>query len=1089
MKFVYLLNRCILFSFFTVLTTSCGPSKPVEIKEAEAGLPEIVDYNYHVKPILSDRCFTCHGPDEKALKAGLRLDIPELATSELEESPGNYAIVPRRLGKSELFHRVVSDDPDYLMPPPESNLSLSVEEKAILFKWIEQGATYKEHWAFIAPDTLQEVPMGEWGRNEIDQFIADRLQQEGLVPSEEANKETLIRRASFDLTGLPPTINEIDNFLADESPNAFEKVVDRLLASNAYGERMAAEWMDVARYADSHGYQDDGMRNMWPWRDWVIDAFNDNLPFDDFLTWQLAGDLLPDATPEQILATGFNRNHMQSQEGGIVLEEYRVEYVADRTNTLGTAFLGLTLQCARCHDHKYDPISQKEYFQLFGFFNSVNEIGVIPYAGEASPTVILLDEEAEERIAVLNAQIHQLEELSDFNNADYDARFEQWLETTASGGEALIMTEKAGHYPLDTINDFTLTNTVNSAQTARVGGDREFPPEIVEGHEGTAVLLNGESWVDMGKDRYYYDRNESFSVGVWVNIREDSVSGPLVGKSNSLFDGNRGYFTWLHEDGTISASLNHVAPDNSIKIRSVDPVDINTWNHIVMTYDGSSSAKGLKLYLNGQPLPATIVVDNLHKSILFTYNFYKQEQTNWTGNGHFRIGMVGPNQTRTAGVAFDNVDLFASMLTPLEVRALYGEENVLGSALEARASGDQAIINQLRAYYVSRFEPAYQEAGRKLHVLRGEVNEIMTRQQEVMVMRDLEEPRPTYVLARGAYDAPEEKVEPGFPDVLPAMAESVLKNRLGLANWLTDPAHPLTARVTVNRYWQMVFGRGLVSTPDDFGSQGALPSHPELLDWLAVHFIESGWDVKAFMKMLVMSSTYRQSSVASPELHERDPDNRLLARAPSYRLTAEMIRDNTLAASGLLVPTIGGPSVHPYQPEGLWKQLATRNETEYKQDGGDKLYRRSMYTIWKRSTPPPSMISFDASERNVCVVQRQKTSSPLQALVLLNDPQYVEASRILAERMIREGGATIDLQVIHGFRLLTGRFPSDSEVSMLSELFEQELFYFEEHPAEVNALLAVGDYPHDSSLDGAEVAATTMVANTIMNFDEAYIKR
>ena len=1090
MKLVHLLNRTVLIGCSVLIVASCGPPLPAEIKEAKQELPDVVDYNYHVKPILSDRCFACHGPDEKALEAGLRLDIPEMAMAELPESAGTYAIVPKKLQKSELFHRIVSEDPGHVMPPPESNLTLTTKEKAILLQWIEQGAEYKEHWAFIPPEVSGEIEPGEWGQNEIDHFVAERLKQEGLEPSEQATRETLIRRMSFDLTGLPPTIKEIDDFLQDESPDAYENVVDRLLASKAYSERMAAEWMDVARYADSHGYQDDGMRNMWPWRDWVIEAFDKNLPFDKFITWQLAGDLLPDATAEQILATGFNRNHMQSQEGGIVPEEYRVEYVADRTNTLGTAFMGLTLSCARCHDHKYDPISQKEYFQLFGFFNNVNESGVIPYAGEASPTLVMPDEESKERIAALEEQIDVLEATVDVDNTAYDAGFAQWLDEAVSVGKTSVsIPGRVGQYTLDALDDFNLANGVNADKPAFIGGDREFPPEIVEGRDGNAVLLNGESWVDMGADQYYFERNEPFSVSVWFSVKEDSVSGPLVGKSSGLFDGNRGYHTWLHEDGTISASLNHVAPDHAIEIRSLDPAEVNAWHQLVMTYDGSSSTDGLALYLNGKRMKSRVVVDNLHKSIRFTYNFYKKEKTNWAGNGTFKIGMLGPNQTRTEDVAFDTVELFDTALTALEVRTLHGEAGVLQAALEARGEGDKAVARDVRAYYVSRYAPAYREAAEQLEALRGEVNEIMTEQQEVMVMRDRLVPRSTFVLARGAYDAPEEEVQPGFPAVLPATGSSTTKNRLGLAEWLTDPAHPLTARVTVNRYWQLVFGRGLVATPEDFGSQGALPTHPELLDWLAVRFVDSGWDVKALMKTLVMSTTYQQSSIASPELLERDPDNLLLARAPTYRMTAEMIRDNALAASGLLIPVVGGPSVHPYQPEGLWKQLATRNETQYNQDSGDNLYRRSMYTIWKRSTPPPSMISFDASERNECVVQRQKTSSPLQALVLLNDPQYVEASRILAERMMHEGGSTNELQIIHGFRLLTGRFPSDSEVTMLKELYTQERAYFDEHPEEVNALLTVGEYPYDLSLDRVDIAANTMVASTIMNFDEAYIKR
>ena len=577
-----------------------------------------------------------------------------------------------------------------------------------------------------------------------------------------------------------------------------------------------------------------------------------------------------------------------------------------------------------------------------------------------------------------------------------------------------------------------------------------------------------------------------FTVSVWFNVVSDSTHGPIIGKSSGLFDGNRGYHAIMHEDGTLSASLNHVAPDHSIEIRSLEPITRKAWNHLVMTYDGSGKAGGLHLYMNGELMDTKVVVDNLHKSIRYTYNLYKGEQTNWAGAGTLRLGMLGPNQTRTEDVAFDEVAVFDLPLTELEVATLHGREEALYEALN---SNNERDLKLLRDYYVYRLATGYKEAFSNARTLRGEAIELLTVQQEVMVMRERAEPRSTFVLARGLYDAREEEVSPGFPEVLPASEKDVPMNRLGLAQWLTDPNQPLTSRVMVNRYWQMMFGRGLVATPEDFGSQGALPSHPELLDWLAVHFVESGWDLKAFIKMLVMSATYRQSSIASPELLELDPDNILLARAPSYRMTAEMIRDNALAASGLLASTIGGPSVRPYQPEGLWKQLATRNETVYKQGEGDDLYRRSMYTIWKRSTPPPSMISFDASERNVCLVRRQKTSTPLQALVLLNDPQYVEASRALAERMLNEGGDALRDQITYGFRLLTSRYPMDHEVEMLVKLYREEAVHFEEHPSDIDDLLAVGEAPVDPGLSRLDIAAGTIVASTIMNFDEAYIKR
>lgn len=1079
--------RWTLYLFIVVFCFSCSPAKPDEIVTAEQNLPDVIDYNYHIKPILSDRCYKCHGPDDNTREAGLRFDIEADAKAELPET-GNRALVPGSLRKSEVFHRLVSDDPDMIMPPPESNLHITSEEKAYIIKWIEQGAAFKPHWSFISP-TKPTVPAAQWGRNEIDKFVFVQMQEAGLNPVDDANKETLIRRLSFDLTGLPPTLEEIDAFLADDSEDAYENVVDRLLESDAYGERMAAEWMDISRYADSHGYQDDGMRNMWPWRDWVIESFNKNQPYDEFLTWQLAGDLMPDPSREQVLATGFNRNHMQSQEGGVVAEEYRVEYVADRTNTLGKAFMGLTMECARCHDHKFDPISQKEYFQLYGYFNSINEIGVIPYAGEASPTVILPSEEAEEEVNALLEEIAPLELKTDVHHTDYDAGYERWL-ATLNGKSRLQIEGLVGAFSMDEINNDQFRNRARGGKPAAIEGDKEAPVELVDGKFGKALAMNGESWFAANRDEFAFERTDPFTLSLWVNIQDDSLSGPIIGRSYSLFDGNRGYMILLNEDGTLSASLNHVAPDNSIEIVSESSMPINSWNHILMAYDGSSRASGLSLYLNGERMAHEVLADRLEKSILYTYYFYDSKERNWTGDPSLRVGMIGPNQTHMEDVWVDELRVYNKALSTLEIQQLAGVEKPLG-AIAGQPTDDWTLKqeNALREYYVTRFASGYKQTLHQLSDLREQINKIMTLQQEVMVMRERKHPRPTHILDRGAYDAPLEEVELGTPAVLPAFKEDSEPNRLGLAEWLTDPSHPLTSRVTVNRYWQQLFGSGLVATPDDFGSQGSLPTHPELLDWLAVDFVENGWDVKAMLKNIVMSATYRQSSVVTPEVLALDPGNTYLSRGPSYRMTAEMIRDNALAVSGLLVREIGGPSVHPYQPAGLWKEMATRNATEYRQDEGDKLYRRSMYTIWKRSTPPPAMISFDASERNVCIVERQKTSSPLQALVLLNDPQYVEAARMLAERMMKQGGASIEEQVDFAFRLLTSRQPADHEKGLLTQLYQEEFESFSADEQVAHELLTVGDYPRDPDLNTAEVAAKTIVASTIMNFDEAYMKR
>ncbi len=1076
--------RLLFLSALALCLGACTLEKPPAVEAAEATLPDKVDFNLHIKPILSDRCFTCHGPDGQARKAGLRLDDPELARTALESGSG-YALVSGSLRKSRVYHRIISTDPEVQMPPPESNLRLSAEEIALLARWIEQGAEYQPHWSLIPPKE-PSVPEIDGATHPIDAFVQQRLSTTALSPNPIADKETLIRRASFDLTGLPPTLEEIDAFLADEAPDAFDKVLDRLLAASAYGERLATEWLDVARYADSHGYQDDGFRTSWPWRDWVVRAFNKNLPFDQFLTWQLAGDLLPNPSHEQILSTSFNRNHMQSQEGGIVLEEYRVEYVADRTMTMGKAFLGLTVECARCHDHRYDPISQKEYYQLFAFFNNINEVGNIPYAGEASPTLMLLDEETERQWETLRAQITDLEAQTAISNTNFDGGYTTWKAGLKAGREdtALQPEGRIGYYPLDELTGEknTFENQGSTPKAGYYWGDQDKLPLVVPGKFGTALKLQGDGWLDAGDELYDFERNEPFSISLWVNAPPDSVDQPLFARSGSLFNGNRGYICVLQPGGTLNMSLNHVLPDNSIEVQTQEMFPYNQWNHLVMTYDGSSRADGLTLYLNGAALPTQTLVDNLKQSIRHTIT-PEGEETNWGGMGNLRLGSIGPNLPTVDSVAVDEWMVFNRRLTTLEVQHLFGEEDPLQGAL------DEGAEDLLRDYYVTTQAPGYAALFRTLTDVRGKENSLLTQVRQVMVMRERKIPRETFLLDRGAYDAPTTPVHADVPRVLPAFPEDQPRNRLGLARWLTNANHPLTARVTVNRYWQMLFGRGLVATSEDFGNQGALPSHPLLLDWLATRFVASGWDVKALLKEIMRSATYQQVSVADSTQLEQDPHNVLLARGPSYRLPAEMVRDHMLTTSGLLVDSLGGPPVKPYQPPGLWKELATRNLTEYVQDTGSKLYRRSLYTIWKRTTPPPSMISFDAPGRNYCEVRRQRTNTPLQALVLMNDPQYLEAARLLAERMVREAGTSLAARITLGFRLLTSRYPTAEELKVLATLYETEFTHFSQAPAKARTFLTVGEYPRDRSLDVPTVAALAVVANTIMNYDEAVMKR
>ena len=1062
----------------------CGPDKPADIEQAEAQLPDKIDFNFHVKPILSDRCFKCHGPDNKARKANLRFDVKESAFGELSEDKGHFAVRPGKLSKSELYYRIISNDPDTQMPPPESNLTLNTEEKAILVKWIEQGAEWKPHWSLIKPEkpAVPAIEDKKVCQNPIDNFVRAKLKEKNLQPSPEASKETLIRRLSFDLTGLPPTINEIDDFLRDQSPDAYEKVVDRLLKSPTYGERMAAEWLDVARYADSHGYQDDGMRNIWPWRDWVIKAFNENMPYNQFVTWQLAGDLLPNPTKEQILATAFNRNHMQSQEGGIVPEEYRTEYVIDRTNTLGTAFLGLTLQCARCHDHKYDPITQKEYYSLFAFFNSVHEHGQIPYMGEPSPTLTLTNPKSDSAITAIHQLISKYETETSPDKNIYKTGFETWKSKVKQGKVELPtqLNGLIGYFPLDKeLKDDGVLNQVTGKVQGKISGRDEAKPQLVEGEKDKGRKLVGDGFINLGDKFAYFERNEPFSVGLWVNLQKDSLSGPIFSRSGGYFNGNRGYDLMLNEDGTISATLNHVWPANSIEVHTKEKLPVSQWTHILFTYDGSSKAKGVAIYLDGQPVNLEIIADHLKSSMIY----YGKDKENWGGVENLVIGKRSEETLNHTLV--DEISVFNRSLTPIE--ALKISDHPVN--LKQYLGSDKQKEKQLYAYYISNCDKEYEQNFEKLTEARGQENDVLSALPEVMVMEDLRKPRTTHLLRRGAYDAPGEVVHCNTPQSILAFSDKYPKNRLGLAEWLFDENNPLTARVMVNRLWQMIFGQGIVKTSEDFGNQGSLPTHPELLDWLAVEFRESGWDMQHMLKLMVMSATYRQSSVPTKEMLEKDPQNEFLARAPSYRLPAEMIRDNALAASGLLVEKIGGPPVKPYQPPGLWKELATRNVTVYVQDKGDDLYRRSLYTIWKRTSPPPSMINFDASERNACQVRRQKTNTPLQALVLLNDPQYVESSRLLAERMMTEGGNDLTQQIIYAFRLLTSRRPDQQELDILTQLFKETESDFESHPDNADKLVSTGDYPVDKNINPVLLAANTVVASTIMNFDETIIKR
>ena len=1063
----------ILIATLGLLAISCGLDMPQEVETAYAELPDTVDFNFHVKPILSDRCFACHGPDANTRKAELRLDIEESAFAEL--SNGNHAFVSGNPNSSQSVLRILSEDPEITMPPPASNLVLTAKEKATIIKWIEQGARWKEHWAFIKPEKskIPKIENSAWKtNNEIDSFIQLSLAQKGFEPSPEATKERLLRRVSLDLTGLPPTIEQLDAFLKDDSSNAYEKVVDALLASDANAERLTLDWMDLSRYADSHGLHADGWRSMWPWRDWVIGAFKENMPYDQFVIWQLAGDLMPNPTRDQKLATAFNRNHPMTAEGGAIEEEFRLNYVWDRSETVGTALMGLTIACARCHDHKFDPISQKDYFQMAAFFNNVKELGMTGDDGNYGPILTLPTNEEESQLKTIENSIRDKEnelQLTKKELLDLNAYVDR-LPSDFREKELL------GHYTLDKIaqkgKQFIADNNANATANKA--------PKLVKGKKGNAFVFTGE-YDDLNlKNIPNFEWTDEFSAALWVNTtkREKAKTQQLLGTSGLKNNFWSGWDFYLDSLNHLNARLIHSLPHNYIQVRSKDSIKTNEWRHVAFTYDGSGKAKGLGLYIDGRKAETTVLYDRLSKSIKTL-----QSAIHGIEDRPVKVAKSYRAFTGEDGIfkgAIDDIRLYSRRLTPLEI-ADFAEAD------ELAIRPDKALINE---YWVSQ-DPKFKKVNSELKVLRKNWIDHMMPLTEVMVMEEMPEKRTAYAYDRGDYEQPMYTVEANTPEVLPEFSEAYPKNRLGLAKWLFDKENPLTARVTINRYWQMLFGKGLVRTPQDFGVQGALPSHPQLIDWLAVHFIESGWNIKALLKTMVMSHTYRQSSKPTPKMQEKDPTNIYLSRNNSYRLPAEMIRDNALAASGLLVQQVGGKSVKPYQPEGLWieKNSFSHMLLNYKESEGENLYRRGLYTFVRRTSPHPAMTAFDAPSREICTVKRENTNTPLQALVLMNDTEFVEASRMLAERMQKEGGNSLEEQIAYGFRLAVSRHPKTEETAIFKQLFDTQKERFKSNPNEAHKLLAVGQKQPDKSMDIDKTAALTMVANTMLNHDEAYMKR
>ena len=999
-----------------------------------------INFSRDIRPILSDNCFHCHGPDGgehgELWKGGLRLDSEEGAKADLstvklqvknakrqvegkelstKKSKAKFAIVSGSPEKSSLISRIYTDDEDDVMPPKDSNHSLSDAEKKLLKDWISQGAKWGKHWSYEAPvkAKLPAVKNKDWLKNEVDNFVLRQLEMKNISPAPEADKTTWLRRVSLDLTGLPPRPEEVDDFLNDNSAGSYEKVANRLLASQAYAERMALEWMDAARYADTSGYQYDSPRSMWPWRDWVINAFHKNVGYDQFVTEQLAGDLLPNATLQQKIATGFNRNHGFTIEGGTIDEEYRVQYVNDRVNTFGTVFLGLTMDCTRCHNHKYDPLTAKDYYSISAFFDKINERGRVGGRPQASAPLVNLPLYNEQNVKNLEQNLSAILKapLSPENTAKYEKWYDEFYAQKSSLN--IVSAESSGGATVEKQLDysFKFSGKISDEDTYTFIADTssgQFNSLALEVLPDASMVNNGPGRADNGN-----------GVPNFITLQIGSKGDPKSFKQVRLQE----------------AYADH-------------------------TQKGFSVGDILKNNTNGWAIEGNVK----HDKRFAVVGIKKTLKTKEGQQLRIRLNFKSPHAKHSFGRV--RLNLFKSKAKESFATLKMKEDFKKGKIKE----------NRLQEYYLKSFDKK----------VKGLVSKLATEKKnivQVMVMEEKPAIRKTHLLERGEYDKKGEVVVAQAPGFLPKFKDEYPPNRLGLSQWLTDKSNPLFARVTVNRYWQMLFGMGLVKTTEDFGSQGEKPSHPELLDWLAVDFRESGWDMHALLKKMVLSATYRQSSKIRQTVE--DPENRLLARGARFRLAAEIIRDQALYTAGILSDKTGGPSVFPYQPAGLWMELSNRPgyRMVYKQSSGDSLYRKSMYTFWKRALPNPSMSAFDAPERDVCIVKRAQTNTPLQALTLLHDPTYVEAARVLAAKNLQTH-KDINSAIVGAFRTVLSRKPLADEIQILKDLYTQKLAILTKRPELISSQLSVGEFNNADELDQKSLAAFSSVCHTLFNLSE-----